>query len=165
MRAGDFYVDLEKTPGDFDLRLVFADFLDGKGEALHLLSLAQRWMAEHRLHPVPINHHPVYRSRKWDGWWCWGHNDNDRGCEDESCKPAMLPLALWELFLMTGGPNPHFWRQYPSLAGAEMALAQVLPMWQGGKDERPGLAGAGEEEGPGYHGAAPPGPPAGAGGR
>lgn len=121
-----FQKAIAAAPGDFTAYLVFADWLDDRGEEPSL-ALAMRWCAKNRQHPHRRTHyHTLAQPRrvpdKWGwGWYCRAFTDRSLLTRDRAVEGSILPRVE---YLSFGGTGPH--RLYPSWEAAVSGLAVGL---------------------------------------
>ena len=65
----DWYVQIEQNPIDWELRSVFADWLEDQGETT--LALGQRWQVKHQRTPQHGSAKPNGTVRHQDDWMGW----------------------------------------------------------------------------------------------
>lgn len=117
MTFEEFYWLLEKTPDDWELRLVFADWLEEEGKVL--LACGQRFQVKVQAHPV-LEKCP----RCWR-WWIGEQLGIDRQC------PFDVPRVIFESGKRSMYANINFsWHLYVGeRLLAECVLAALkLPM-------------------------------------
>ncbi len=108
-----FQAALDERPADHALRLVFADWLEERGD---WRAAGYRWMGECRQHPRRA-------ALSWD-WWDlrWLRKYREAGMP---LSAAMLESSLFERLdgYATSGPN---FREYTDRRAAEEALCRAL---------------------------------------
>jgi uncharacterized protein (TIGR02996 family) len=117
----DWQDALAQKPHDWDLRLVFADWLDDQGdETSQVLARGQRWQAQH--HRVPVflkDYQPLP--------WSWFDKSSSSTRDFEDLEP---PLFRRVFPLGTPYQDRDYVVDFASLAEAEWALALALEALQ-----------------------------------
>ncbi len=123
MTRDDFEKLLDETPDDWDLRLVYSDWLEEHGD--ELLACAQRWLVRHKKHPKSL-----LPEHKWR--------------EDKVLTTGFVSdvyqrsYGKFGYYFRTAVPYPIFatllgcatqhgdWKGYPDRRKAELALSLAL---------------------------------------
>lgn len=120
--VAEWYTVIAVSPADWDLRRVFADWLDEAGEPV--LALGQRWQVKWQRNPIP----PAGANYGF-GWWRTTLVKDavafrEMVCREKRCSLDDLPDAVWVRLRQTLA-NTCF-REYPSVEAAERDLAGVI---------------------------------------
>jgi len=110
----DFWRALEADPADWDLRLVFADWLEDHGE--EVLAAGQRWQAHARQKPDP----------NFGSYWSWFRLDEEESKRLRYHLDPDLFAFLEGEDLTHGGRYSTEWKDYSSMREADQALARAL---------------------------------------
>jgi uncharacterized protein (TIGR02996 family) len=122
MRVEDWYQELEKTPVDWNLRLVFADWLADQG--LTKLEYGQRWQARHHKAPREYSIFPTVAMVKN----LWGLGTELIETPEFRTVPEMLLPAEVFTRVVDGvyDHNSDRWRYFKTQVEAETQLAEAL---------------------------------------
>jgi uncharacterized protein (TIGR02996 family) len=136
-----FRARLDESPEDWDLRRVYADWLDEQGRAEE--ATGQRWQADRKLRPATDDDYNASQLRANSSvdphlGAIWGNFETlGEGTESWSRQEG-LPMAMLpnEVFALIKSDSKHhmgklawaqkIWRYFLRVADAEAALAQAL---------------------------------------
>jgi uncharacterized protein (TIGR02996 family) len=104
----DFQTHLEQSPDDWEMRLVYADWLEERGESIQ--ANGQRWQVEHKKYPE--NSQKQIHIRFPFTWYSYRDDPDD------------VPLQV--LIEMDGETKDAEFREFKTQVNAETALAKAL---------------------------------------
>jgi uncharacterized protein (TIGR02996 family) len=114
-----FQAALDADPANFALRLVFADWLEERGDRR---AAGYRWMGEQRKWPYDWSKNAMITSFDTFDWFMEGSP-----VQWKVPDHCILPAELQPWF-----PANIYWPSYPSRRDAEEALCKVILEWSGG---------------------------------
>mgnify|MGYP001611533796 CR=1 FL=1 len=125
----NFEEQLDLDPGNWDVRLVYSDWLEEQGELEYASYL--RWTVRNKKRPYRIVH---YKIEVWYGWTCpgWGEIREEEARFREPpglCLESELPSMLYEgiKVKVSGIYTEHYWIPFLRDRGkAEAVLREVL---------------------------------------
>lgn len=122
----NFETQLDLTPHDFDLRAIYADWLDEN--SYYDLAYIQRWLAKRKLSPYLRTTTLKNKEVKPDYKWAWYPNyvvgTIVKQDEVDKIKVAQLPQLIF--INLPKSSEMHNSKYYPSRAEAENALLSAI---------------------------------------
>ena len=124
----DFESQLDKDPANWDLRLIYSDYLEEKGNIS--LAQAQRWMASEKKHSTFCTMHDLVNTPPRIKW-IWGDIDaiEPKTGILEKYQISMIPEEVFTLLEETSDTRLHpplFWKYYYTRVEAERVLGNAL---------------------------------------